>query len=51
MHSDPLFSAYSTVHPGSETATAGVADNPITRSSEDLLQRDDVAGAVAENLR
>jgi hypothetical protein len=35
----------------SQAGTAGVTDNPITRASEDLLQRGDVAAALAENLR
>jgi hypothetical protein len=34
-----------------QAGAAAIADNPITRSSEDLLQRGDVADALAENLR
>jgi hypothetical protein len=35
----------------SQARTAGVTDNPITRASEDFLQRGGVAAALAENLR
>jgi predicted KAP-like P-loop ATPase len=34
-----------------QAGTAGVTDNPITRATDDLLQRGDVAAALAENLR
>jgi hypothetical protein len=35
----------------SQAGTAGGTDKPIVRASEDLLQRGDVAAAIAENLR
>jgi hypothetical protein len=35
----------------SQAPTVGVADNPITHSAEDLLQRGDAATALAESLR
>jgi predicted KAP-like P-loop ATPase len=34
-----------------QAGTAAVTDNPITRASDDLLQRGDVAAALAGNLR